>query len=109
MTDPDVTVQQIGVDSNHVLHCLGRYRGALSRPYKQVFVEIHFSTFSKRISARWSTGKIPRSFWMTTVRLVATLPNIVPDTHLIVALIKLNHALAGIFMSVCTQIPESAR
>ena len=31
-----------------------------------------------------------------------------PDTHLIVALIKLNHALAGIFMSVYTQTPESA-
>jgi hypothetical protein len=46
-------------------------RATIEEPYKQVFLEMHFSTFSKRISARWSTGMIPRSFWKTTVRLVA--------------------------------------
>jgi hypothetical protein len=46
---------------------------------------------------------------MTTVRPVIALQQYRPDAHLVVALIKLNHALAGIFMSVYTQTPESAR
>src|SRR6266852_9823032 len=52
-----------------------------SGPYKRVFLEIRLPTFSERISARWSTGMILRSFWTRQVRLVATFLDYRPDTH----------------------------
>lgn len=56
---------------------------------------------------RWSTDKNPPSFSKITVRLVVSA-NIVLDGHL-VALIKLNHAIAGLYMCVRLHMQETGR
>ena len=67
-----------------------------------------FSTFPERVSTRWSTGKIQPSFWMTQVRPVASmLVNIAIDS-LLVAFIKLGHAIGGLYMCVRLYWQESA-
>jgi hypothetical protein len=62
----------------------------------------HTTTFTDRVSIIWSTGKIPPSFRKTTVRpAVSVSVNIIPYSHrLVVAFIKLSHAVAGFYMFV---------
>ena len=66
-----------------------------------------FSTFSERVSTRWSTGKIQPSFWMTPVRPAASMLVNISTDSLLVAFIKLIHVIGGIYMCVCLHWQES--
>ena len=58
-------------------------------------------------STTWSTGIIPPSYMKTSVRFLVIVSTRCRPDHHIVALIKLDHAIAGIYMCAYSCTKES--
>jgi hypothetical protein len=78
--------------------------GNLGLPYISAFAEMHFMNLSPRASATWLAGLIPLSSLKSTVRVSVILSIYVVPTVSVVALVKLDHAVASIYMYVQAHI-----